>query len=66
MKGWLEERRDGALEVWTCMKLKRKEEKKKKEEDISVAGCFLYEEELYRRANQTNLTDTNKLIFMAQ
>lgn len=64
MKGWLEERRDGAVEVWTCVKLKRKEEKN--EEDISVAGCFLYEEELYRRANQTNLTDTNKLIFMAQ
>lgn len=29
MKGWLEERRDGAVEVWTCMKLKKEEKKRK-------------------------------------
>lgn len=56
MKGRLE-RRQWSLDLHGI-----EEEKKKK----SVAGCFLYEEELYRPANQTNLTDTNKLNFMAQ
>lgn len=31
---------------------------------LSTAGCFLYKEQIYRSAHQTDLTDTNELIFM--
>lgn len=35
-----------------------------KKKILSAAGCFLCKEQIYCSAHQTDLTDTNELIFM--